>query len=424
MAKIKKISARQIFDSRGVPTVEADVYLDDGAIGRFATPAGASCGSKEALELRDNNMDKYQGKGVSQAVNNISKEISQALIGHNFNQAQLDDCLIKLDGTANKSRLGANAILAVSGAFFHAQAHAQKLPLYQCYGEACLLPMPLVNVINGGAHANNGLDIQEFMLVPTGAACLSEALRCVAEIFYSLKSLLKTRGFSTAVGDEGGFAPALNNNEAALELLMIASKQAGYEPGQSVFFAMDVAANEMFDQAKQAYRVNNLYLDHLELLNWYKKLADNFPICSIEDPFHETDYHAFMLISKEMESRMQIVGDDLFVTNIKYIQQGIEYKYANSVLIKMNQIGTISETLAAIGLAKKAGLNTIISHRSGETEDTTIADLAVLSAAGQIKTGSMSRSERLAKYNRLLRIEEELGNRALFNNPFHLRTST
>lgn len=412
MPKIIQINARQVFDSRGVPSVEADLILSSGERGRFSTPSGASCGSKEALELRDDDKTHFHGKGVNRALNAIRTEIAPRLEGKSIAaQEELDEMLIALDGTPNKSRLGANAILPVSGAFFHARADYLKQPLY---GEGHVLPMPLVNVINGGSHANNKLDVQEFMLVPRGAPSFGEALRMVSEIFHSLKSILNAEGLSSAVGDEGGFAPLLASNEAALELLMRASLKAHYQPGKDVFFALDVAANEILDENGQLYRINNQAFDRTALLSWYEKLCADFPIISIEDPFSENDYEGFQAMTAKLGERLQIVGDDLFVTNERYIQEGIEKRYANAVLIKMNQIGTISETLAAIKTAQQGGFNTIISHRSGETEDTTIADLAVLTNAGQIKTGSMSRTERIAKYNRLLRIEEELGLRAKF----------
>lgn len=412
MLKIIKIQARTIFDSRGVPSVEADIFLSTGEQGRFSAPSGASCGSKEALELRDQDPKRFHGKGVTKAIAHIHGEISEAVVGKEFKgQEDFDEHLIKLDGTPNKSRLGANAILPVSGALFYALATHEKRPLY---GQGQLLPMPLVNVINGGSHANNGLDVQEFMLVPKGAPSFGEALRMVSEIFHSLKSLLNARGLSTGVGDEGGFAPKLSCNEEALELLVSASEKSGYRPGKDVYFALDVAANEIFDDVKKLYRINGQWRTAQALFDWYVGLTRAFPIVSIEDPFSENDYEGFAHMTKHLGDRVQIVGDDLFVTNERYIKEGIEKGYANAVLIKMNQIGTMTETLSAIKTAKKAGFKTIISHRSGETEDTTIADLAVLTEAGQIKTGSMSRSERVAKYNRLLRIEEELGKLARF----------
>jgi|SRR5579871_992677 len=416
MAKISSIKARQVFDSRGVPTVEADVLLEDGVMGRFITPSGASVGKKEALELRDNVASSFMGKGVERAISNVREDIANALVGKSFaDQAELDQTLIDLDGTSNKSRLGANAILAVSGAFFHALAAKAKKPLYLMSEQSSyLLPLPLVNVINGGAHANNGLEVQEFMIVPSGASSFSEAMQMVAETFYALKAALFAKGLSTAVGDEGGFAPKLRSNEEALDLLMAALIKAGLTPNLHIKLALDVAANELYDEAQDRYRMNGQHIDRDALLQWYQKIHQNYPLCSIEDPFYEEDWQGFSMMMKSLGSKMQIVGDDLFVTNERYIQEGIEHHLANAVLIKMNQIGTISETINAVNLTKSANLRAIISHRSGDSEDTTIADLAVLTNAGQIKTGSLSRSERTAKYNRLLRIEEELGMRAKF----------
>lgn len=417
MAKISDLRARQVFDSRGVPTVEAEVKLDGGGRGRFITPSGASVGKNEALELRDKDMSKFLGKGVLGAVANIHGEIANAIKNRSIgNLRELDHILIELDGTENKSRLGANAILAVSGAFFHAWADQEKKPLYRSFDstEPFWLPLPLVNVINGGAHANNGLDIQEFMVTPAGATTFSEGMRMVAETFYALKSILQAEGFSTSVGDEGGFAPNLSSNEQALDLLTMAVIKAGFSPGKDIQFALDVAANEMYDEACKKYRLNGRLRDRDEMLAWYDQVVSNYPVCSIEDPFFEEDFSGFVAMVKKFSKRIQIVGDDLFVTNEKYIRQGIEHHYANAVLIKMNQIGTISETIDAIELTKSAGFRAIVSHRSGDSEDTTIADLAVLMRTGQIKTGSMSRSERTAKYNRLLTIEEELGSSARF----------
>lgn len=423
MPIITDLKARQVFDSRGIPTVEVELWLKDGGHGSFIAPSGASCGSKEALELRDNDPSRYNGRGVLKALGNIRGEISKAVLGFDFDQKSLDATLNALDSTENKSRLGANALLPVSGAFFKASAAQLKRPLYRAngYEGALLLPMPLINVINGGAHANNGLAIQEFMIVPKGAPNFSEALRMAAESFYALKSLLAARSMSTAVGDEGGFAPALRTNEEALNMLCEAFIKAGFSPGKDIAIALDVAASELFDPSSQSYTLDNKRMDKGTLLNWYCDLSRHFPICSIEDPFHENDYEAFSAMVKKLGSTLQIVGDDLFVTNERYIREGIEHHYANAVLIKMNQIGTISETLDAIKLSQDARFNAIISHRSGESEDTTIADLAVLTNAGQIKTGSMSRSERMAKYNRLLKIEEELGSAALWKTPqlFH-----
>jgi enolase len=420
MVTVSSIRARQVFDSRGYPTVEAEVNLSGGGHGRFITPSGASVGKKEALELRDNDKTNFLGKGVNKAIANIRGDIAQAIVGKSFASIEaLDNCLIELDGTLNKSHLGANAILSVSGAFFRALSDKSGQPLYEALDHQgpYLLPIPLVNVINGGAHANNGIDIQEFMLVPVGALNFSGAMRMVAETFYALKMILQTSGFSTAVGDEGGFAPALKSNEHALDLLEQAVSKAGFNLGRDIAFALDVAANELYDESQKTYRMNGDTFDREQLLLWYESLTKRYPICSIEDPFAEDDTAGFALMTKKIGSNVQVVGDDLFVTNEQYIRMGIENRYANAVLIKINQIGTISEAISATKLTKSAGLGAIISHRSGDTEDTTIADLAVRTGAGQIKTGSMSRSERVAKYNRLLRIEEELGSRAQFSVP-------
>lgn len=417
MVKVSGLAARQVFDSRGNPTVEASITLDHGASGCFITPSGASVGKKEALELRDGDAAKFLGRGVSKAIQHVRGEIHAAIVGKSFeNQQALDETLIRLDGTENKARLGANAILAVSGAFFRARASLEQRPLYRnsLASREALLPLPLVNVINGGAHANNDVDIQEFMIAPSGAASFSEAMRMVAEVFYALKALLQKQGLSTAVGDEGGFAPALQKNEQALDLLMAAIEKAGLKAGSQIKLALDVAASELYDEARDTYRLNGQSIHRDDLLSWYEKMSKQYPICSIEDPFYEEDYAGFSSMMKKIGSSVQIVGDDLFVTNEKYIRLGIEHRYANAVLVKMNQIGTMSETLNATALAHAAGLKAIISHRSGDSEDTTIADLSVLTSAGQIKTGSMSRSERVAKYNRLLRIEEELGSSARF----------
>jgi enolase len=420
MPTIMSLKARQLFDSRGIPTIEAEIRLDNGGHASFITPSGASCGSKEALELRDNNPHEFAGKGVQKALGHIRTIINEALLHKEFNnQEELDNLLIDLDGTSNKKRLGANALLAVSGAFFRASAHGLRRPLYEIFihNRPFILPMPLVNIINGGAHANNNLDIQEFMLVPIGASRFDQSLRFCAEVFYVLKELIAKKNLSTAVGDEGGFAPLLRCNEEALDFLCEAVLKAGFKLGKDIAFALDVAATEIFNKEKNIYIIQKEELALDDMISWYKNLTTNYPICSLEDPFAEDDFEAFALITKILGEHIQIVGDDLFVTNINYIKNGIENSYANAVLIKMNQVGTISETLSAVELTQKAGLKAIISHRSGESEDTTIADLAVLTRAGQIKTGSMSRSERLAKYNQLLRIEEELGAKALFSKP-------
>lgn len=418
MANIVTLNARQVFDSRGYPTIEVDITLAHGGYGRFITPSGASVGKKEALELRDNDHNAFDGRGVSQALSNIRGEISAAILNRTFNSINdLDQILINIDGTTHKTRLGANAILAVSGAFFHALAHEQHRALYLQEHNAnhYVMPLPLVNVINGGAHANNGLDVQEFMLMPHGAKTFSMAMKMVAECFYALKKILRAEGLSTAVGDEGGFAPELKNNEHALSLLLAAIDKAGYKAGYDISIGLDVAANEIFDKEQKKYLLDQQLLTTSELEAWYQEICRDYPVISLEDPFHEDDVEGFAHITNVLGEHVQIVGDDLFTTNVEYIRAGIEHRYANAVLIKMNQIGTISETIAAVNLSMSAGLRTIMSHRSGETEDCTIADLSVLLATGQIKTGSMSRSERVAKYNRLLRIEEELGSRAVFS---------
>jgi enolase len=413
MVKITELKARLVFDSRGIPTVEADVVLEDKSFGSFITPSGASTGKKEALELRDHEK-QFLGRGVNQAISHIYNDITNAVVGKSFaNQQVLDSKLIELDGTENKSRLGANAILSVSGAFFHALAKHEKRAAYDQGQKQFVLPRPMVNVINGGAHANNGLDIQEFMLVPVGADSFKEAICMVAEVFYALKAQLKAKGFSTAVGDEGGFAPKLSSNEQALDFLCEAALESGLKNHMS--FALDVAANEMYESQK--YRLNGHHLDREELLGWYQKIISQYPICSIEDPFFEEDFVGFSQMVNRFGSQIQVIGDDLFVTNEKYLMTGIKEHLANGILLKMNQVGTVSETIATANLAKEHGFKTIVSHRSGDSEDTTIADFAVLISAGQIKTGSLSRSERVSKYNRLLRIEEELGNKAKLWQP-------
>jgi enolase len=416
MPVIDVIKARQIFDSRGTPTVQVEIHLADGGMGEFKTPSGASTGKKEALELRDGGA-RFGGKGVSQAVMHIQGEITRAVKGVNFSaQSELDRLLVELDGTPDKSRLGANAILPVSAAFAKALADHHGTPLYQSLAseKPCILPVPLINVLNGGAHADNGLEVQEFMLVPWGAPTFSESMRWGAECFYALKSVLKQKGLSLAVGDEGGFAPRLRDNSEALTLLSEAIVKAGFKLGAEVALGLDVAASEFFDEGSRTYRLGGQAMSSSELLDWYSNMARSFALCTIEDPFHEDDHDGFKAITAQLGATLQIVGDDLFVTQKKYIEEGILNQEATAVLIKMNQVGTISETLQAITTAKTGGLNVVISHRSGETEDSTLADLAVAVNAGQIKTGSMSRSERLAKYNRLLVIEEELGKEARF----------
>lgn len=414
MVTVVQLKALQIFDSRGIPTIEATLTLSDGSKGVFKTPSGASTGKKEACELRDFGPE-YKGRGVSKAIANIHGPIKNAVVEKSFNDIHdFDRVLIDLDGTFNKSNLGANALLAVSGAFFRAFCQSKKRCVFELFDKPTYtLPTPLINVLNGGAHADNGLDIQEFMLVPCGKT-FKDSLRIAAECFYELKSILLSKGLSSGVGDEGGFAPRLKSNEEALKLLSQAVERAGYKLSRDVFFALDVAANEMYEDEKDQYRFEGGLMGREELLDWYKKLSANYPICSIEDPFYEEDYQGFIDLTKQCGDGMQIVGDDLFVTNKKYIEAGVKDHWANAVLIKMNQVGTISETMDAVSFAKRHHFNTIASHRSGETEDTTLADLALLLECSQIKTGSMARSERLAKYNRLLSIENDLAGRALY----------
>ena len=408
MSKIKDIKAREILDSRGNPTVEVDVLLESGAKGRAAVPSGASTGSKEALELRDNDPKRYQGKGVLKAVNNVNTIIKDALIGlESSHQRQIDETMIKLDGTENKTNLGANATLGVSLAVLKATAKEKNIPLYKFFGDEISLPRPMMNILNGGAHADNNLDFQEFMIIPN-AKSFKETLRIGSEVFHTLKKVLKENGFNTGVGDEGGFAPNLNTNEEALDMLMEAIKEAGYTPGKDVNFALDVAASEFYEDGIYNLKGANKKLTSNELVDYYQTLIDKYPIISIEDPVDEEDWKGFRKMTEKYGDKIQLVGDDLFVTNIKYLQKGIDNKAGNAILIKLNQIGTFTETLETINLAKENGYKTIISHRSGETEDVTIADLAVALNLGQIKTGSLSRSERTAKYNELLRIEEDL----------------
>lgn len=408
MSKIKDIKAREILDSRGNPTVEVDVLLESGAKGRAAVPSGASTGSKEALELRDNDPKRYQGKGVLKAVNNVNTIIKKFLIGlESSHQRQIDETMIKLDGTENKTNLGANATLGVSLAVLKATAKEKNIPLYKYFGDEISLPRPMMNILNGGAHADNNLDFQEFMIIPN-AKSFKEILRIGSEVFHTLKKVLKENGFNTGVGDEGGFAPNLNTNEEALDMLMEAIKEAGYTPGKDVNFALDVAASEFYEDGIYNLKGANKKLTSNELVDYYQTLIDKYPIISIEDPVDEEDWEGFRKMTEKYGDKIQLVGDDLFVTNIKYLQKGIDNKAGNAILIKLNQIGTFTETLETINLAKENGYKTIISHRSGETEDVTIADLAVALNLGQIKTGSLSRSERTAKYNELLRIEEDL----------------
>jgi enolase len=418
MTTIESIHAREILDSRGNPTLEAEVTLAGGAIGLSAVPSGASTGTHEALELRDGDASRYHGKGVRKAVENVIETIAPELAGEDaLNQPLIDRLLIDLDGTENKSRLGANAILAVSMAVADAAAAAVGLPLYQYLGGAGarVLPVPLMNVVNGGAHADNNLDIQEFMIVPAGLPSFAEALRAGAEVFHSLKKVLGARKLSTAVGDEGGFAPNLSSNEEALEVLVDAIQKAGYRPGEDVGLALDCAASEFYRGGRYVFAAGaGKARDSGEMIAYYQGLVDRFPIFSIEDGLAEDDWDGWTQLTKTLGARVQLVGDDIFVTNPRLLRQGIERGVANSILIKLNQIGTITETLEAIETARGAGYTVVISHRSGETEDTTIADLAVGVNAGQIKTGSLSRTDRVAKYNRLLRIEEELDEGAVY----------
>jgi enolase len=418
MAAIVAVNAREVLDSRGNPTVECDIRLASGALGRAAVPSGASTGSREAIELRDGDAKRYLGKGVLKAVEHIKTEIAEALLGIDArDQCGIDQILISLDGTENKARLGANATLAVSMACAKAASQQSGLPLYRYMGgmHAHVLPVPMMNVINGGAHANNRLDIQEFMIIPVGAESFREALRYGAEIFHALKKLIHDRGLSTAVGDEGGFAPSgLGSHEAAIELILQAIDKAGFDAGQQVLLGLDCAASEFYRDGFYHLQAEGLKLDAEGFSNLLATWADRYPIVSIEDGMAENDWAGWKLLSEKLARRVQLVGDDLFVTNTNMLRQGIDQGIANSILIKINQIGTLTETMAAIEMAKRHGYTAVVSHRSGETEDSTIADLAVASQAMQIKTGSLSRSDRMSKYNQLLRIEEELGPQALY----------
>ena len=405
MSKIKDIHAREILDSRGNPTVEVDVVLESGVLGRAAVPSGASTGIREALELRDKD-DRFLGKGVKKAVNNVNTIIREKLIGIDAKEQELiDNTMISLDGTKNKENLGANAILGVSLAVLKASANEANIPLYQYVGNGRTLPYPMMNIINGGAHADNHLDFQEFMIIPKQDT-IKERIRVGAEIFHTLKKVLKEKGYNTNVGDEGGFAPDLQNNEAGFQSIMEAIEKAGYIPGKDVAIGIDVAASEFYENGK--YNVDGKLLTTDELINFYVELVNKYPIISIEDPVDENDWYGFTLITEKLGNKIQLVGDDLFVTNIECLQKGIDNHAGNAILLKLNQIGTYTETIKTIELAKKNNYKTIISHRSGETEDTTIADLAVGLNLGQIKTGSISRTDRVCKYNQLLRIEEEL----------------
>ncbi len=417
---ISQIHAREILDSRGNPTVEVDVCLEGGALGRAAVPSGASTGEHEAWELRDGDKSRFEGKGVRKVVANVNNRIAPVLKGWDArDQAKVDNKLIELDGTPNKKNLGANALLGVSLAVAHAAAAAENLPLFRYLGgnEARVLPVPMMNILNGGAHSDAPIDFQEFMIVPRGAPSYSEALRYGAEVFHALKSVLKERHLSTAIGDEGGFAPQLDSAEDALESISTAVKKAGYKLGEQIFIALDPAASEFYDSKSNLYifkKSDGSKKTAEELINYYVDLCTRFPIISIEDGCAENDWDGWKKLTEKLGERIQLVGDDLFVTNVEFLLRGIAEHVANSILIKVNQIGTLTETLATIDLAKKNSYTTVISHRSGETEDATIADIAVATNAGQIKTGSLSRSDRIAKYNQLLRIEEELGDKAVY----------
>ncbi|MDD2706974.1 MAG: phosphopyruvate hydratase [Verrucomicrobiae bacterium] len=420
MTRIQSIRAREILDSRGNPTVEVEIALHGGAMGRAAVPSGASTGEHEAWELRDKDPKRYGGKGVSKAVENVNKKIAVALRDLDaLNQTHVDAVLRQIDGTPNKSRLGANALLGVSLATAHAAANALGRPLFKYLGgpNAKVLPVPMMNILNGGAHSDAPVDLQEFMIMPTGARCFSEALRLGAEVFHSLKGVLKDRGLSTAVGDEGGFAPNLKSNEDALEVIAMAVKKAGYKLGQDIMIALDPASSEFYDPKKDRYifkKSDGSVRTASDMVSFYKGLQKKYPIVSIEDGLAENDWKGWKKLTESMGANTQLVGDDLFVTNTKFLEKGIREGVGNSILIKVNQIGTLTETLDAIEMAHRAGYTAVISHRSGETEDTTIADIAVATNAGQIKTGSLCRTDRVAKYNQLLRIEELLGEDAVF----------
>ncbi len=417
MSMMEDILAREILDSRGNPTVEVEVYLIDGVMGRAMVPSGASTGTYESLELRDGDPQRYAGKGVVKATDNVNDEIAGHLVGWSvFDQQGIDEFLIELDGTPNKARLGANAMLGVSLAVARAAACALDIPLYRYLGGVAgkTLPVPMMNILNGGKHAEDSTDLQEFMVMPTGAPSFREALRCGAEVYHSLKEVLKARGYSTNVGDEGGFAPSLGSNEEAIEVILAAIEGAGYAAGEDIHLALDPAASEFHEDGYYHLRKEGRKLSGAEMVDFYHDWVNRYPIISIEDGLAEDDWEAWKLLTEKIGDRVQIVGDDLFVTNVERLRRGIEEQAANSILIKLNQIGTLSETIAAVEMARRAGWTTVISHRSGETEDTTIADLAVALNAGQIKTGAPCRSERVAKYNQLLRIEEELEDIALY----------
>lgn len=422
MGQIVKIHGRQILDSRGNPTVEVDVHTDRGAMGRAAVPSGASTGVHEAVELRDGDKNVYLGKGVLKAVNNINNVLNEELAGYYVEEQRLIDAkMIEIDGTPNKANIGANAMLGVSLAVAKAAAQEAGQPLYKYLGgvNACTLPVPMMNILNGGEHADNNIDIQEFMVMPFGAKSFPEALRMGAEIFHNLKKVLQDNGHSTNVGDEGGFAPALNSNEEAIETVLQAIEKAGYKPGEEVYIALDPAASEFYDEEKGVYHLASKGQDYSseEMVDYWKEWSEKYPIISIEDGLHEDDWDGWKKLNAAIGDKVQLVGDDLYVTNVKRLQRGIEQNVSNSILIKVNQIGTLTETINAVQLAHENNFTAVISHRSGETEDTTISELAVALNTGQIKTGSASRTDRIAKYNQILRIEEKLGDAAIFGKP-------
>jgi enolase len=417
--KIKEIKGREILDSRGNPTVEVDLILSDGSFGRAAVPSGASTGSHEAVELRDEDTKRYGGKGVQKAVGNVNTIIHEAIVGKDFDQRSLDNAMIILDGTENKAKLGANAILGVSLAFSHAAAKSAGKPLYEYFRDISKttemrMPVPMMNILNGGKHAQNSTDLQEFMIMPVGAPSFKEALRYGAEVFHTLKKILVSRGLNTSVGDEGGYAPTLPSNEAAIQIIIEAIEKAGYKPGVDICIALDPAASEFYKDGKYDLAIENRILSSGEMVDFYAAWVEKYPIISIEDGLAEDDWEGWKLMTEKLGNKIQIVGDDLFVTNIKRLEKGIQEKAGNSILIKLNQIGTVSESIDAITMARNAKFTSVVSHRSGETEDSTIADFVVGLGTGQIKTGSLCRSERVAKYNELLRIEEKLGTEVVY----------
>jgi len=417
MSKIKKIIAREILDSRGNPTVEVDLTLDNGVMGRSAVPSGASTGTREAVELRDGDKKRFSGKGVLKAVDNVNNIIAPELIGKDpTKQEKIDQFMIKLDGTENKGRLGANAILGVSMAAVKAAALDAKLPIYRYLGgkEARRLPIPCFNILNGGKHADNNVDIQEFMIAPIGAPSFREALRYAAETYHNLKAVLKSKGLNTAIGDEGGFAPNLSSNEEAIQFIITGIEKGGYKPGKDISIVLDPASSEFYEDGKYLLKADNRKLSSEEMVGYYENLISKYPIITIEDGLAENDWDGWKILTKRLGSKIQLTGDDIFVTNPKILKEGIKQGVANSVLIKLNQIGTVTETLETVKIAKDAGYTCLFSHRSGETEDSFLADITVATNAGQLKTGAPARSERLAKYNQLMRIEEELGSRAIF----------